>query len=426
LLAIDVSQPESPEVWSTYYGPASWGFSGVENVKGYLYISAYKDWEGFWEIIAPCVDEINHKVYFNSVFPPLDPSLELVPITNGNPKGHYAIGNINDTTYVVLNTVDPVSPSVIKSFITPYEDWPPFRAYDFDDQYLYLFSYLTNDKLGRGLYAVDIFSPDSLPVYAVGDTFGQSNAGEIVSWGKNVYLCDRLLTGGAGGDQSTRLRVFEKARGCKVNMDVNSVILDPKSDVYQIDHNIAINWSISGCPIKVSVRLFEDYITKQFLKSVNKFDNPFLASGSFNWTVAGISADPQNHYYYIEVFARNIEGICDYGYSRVFHIVEERGDAKPGDNPYIGCGLENGGEEKHPMHELNERLSNTGPYYIKLPKAIKFDRNRLEIGVYGCSGSITVLDDIELIVVDSKEGYSSRPSGKESDRWYISCRAAQN
>ncbi len=42
LIAIDISHPDSPEVWSTYYGPGNpgdCGFNGVELVDGYLYVS---------------------------------------------------------------------------------------------------------------------------------------------------------------------------------------------------------------------------------------------------------------------------------------------------------------------------------------------------------------------------------------------------
>ncbi len=109
------------------------------------------------EIIEPSVNETEETVYFSVVRshnhnpPTLEPSIDLVAIPRGKPKGYYAVGTLNDTAHVVLNTVDPLNPTVLKVVQAP-TDYPgseSYRTYDFDDQYLYLFSNLTGDNFGR-------------------------------------------------------------------------------------------------------------------------------------------------------------------------------------------------------------------------------------------------------------------------------------
>ncbi len=147
-------------------------------------------------------------------------------------------------------------------------------------------------------------------------------------------------------------------------------------------------------------------IETQTIASLRKFDEPDLASNSIDWTVEGISADPDSHTYQIICHVWNIEGDYDYCFSNVFEIVEELGSGKGGQIPILGFGLEDGTDRTYPLPGFSNAASDRDRinYWI-FPINPSDNEGEIYLNITGCKDKELFIRSIELIAVDAVPGY---------------------
>jgi len=425
IYAISFRYPANPEAWGYYPGfGQSIGLSpkAIESVGGYLYVEFGAGNHARTEILQPRVYESSESVCFDLIGSDHD-SLVSLPAaadliartsaadaaTRGNPAGCYALGKSDDSTLAVYDISDPVNPEILQEVAPPWSQYDRVGdiaftvfSYAFDDQFLYIGMNRWTDNPWSSVYAFDLYSGSSNPVYAIGDMIiGQDKTASIASWGKHLYYFDR-----ASDDRAYhRLQILEKARGCDPNMSI-AFGPDPIYPAYQISSNVQISWTCTGCPTRVDILLIEDGNASQPIASLKKTEIPDLSAGSIQWQAQGISPDPENHLYEIKLLAWNIEGKSAWRTAPV-RIVEhfEVGEKDP--IPIAAVSLEGGGTEFFPLSGLADQSSaRECPSYLILPDRPTINNGSLSIIVAGCENVQLILTDMALITVDSPENYT--------------------
>ncbi len=426
LVKVNVQYPSDPEIIGYYTGTgASEGARcyAVEAVGGYLYVEFGEPLgiAGYSEIVnsalnAVCTDHdepicLDHELELAARQDPLS-----YHSLRGNPTGYYSVGKTNDSTFVVFNTVDPVNPTPLKEFETPWsrffinddpihgQYWNTMnRAYAFDDQYLYVALRRSSTVPFSSVYVFDIYSPEPEPVYALGDPeIGQYKNGSLASWGKYLYYFDQV----SDVLEYYQLEVYEKATACDPTLDV-AIGPDPIADAYEVGQNVIISWTCTGCPILVGISLVEDINTRQTIDVLRKFDEPNLSANSITWQAEGISPDPDNHTYHIFVEVWNIEGYNAYCSSNHFSIEEELGTGKGGKIPILGYGTDDGKKEEFPLPRLTTLSSNGHQRnYMLFPTNPAAGDGNIILRVDGCKKYVTNFSSMELVAVDATGEYS--------------------
>ncbi|UCF05046.1 MAG: T9SS type A sorting domain-containing protein [bacterium] len=432
VVAINYSNPYDPEVWGTYTGiGTSQGMQcmAVERVGEYLYLEFTTNWNvSKSEIVKPMVDEIAKTVYFDVICTDHDPPLCLYPETDlvgrinpllavplrGNPTGYYSVGKTDDSTFAVFDTSDPANPVPFKIFESP---WSKFwcddpiaggytltyeRSYAFDGQYVYAALRRSTSNPYSAVYVFDLFSPDSTPVYALGDMeIGNFKNGTVASYGRNLYFFDQV----SDSLEYYHLQIFEKSRGCDADVAV-STQLDPNADLYEFGQQATIQWSCTGCPTRIDIKLVEDGTLTRSLGSLLRFDKPDLASNSIQWNVEGISEDYENRTYNIQVLAWNIEGNHDYTYSRAFTIVEELPDPKGGDVPVLGLSGLDGDDRQYPFPGMERMQAGelTHIYWL-LPVKPLLHNGLVTLSIEGGERTNLIIHSPQLLAIDAPESY---------------------
>ena len=258
IIAINFEYPNAPFVAGMYEVPEEVGglpAADIECVDNRLYVlyqggnsSSYSSAHS--EILKPVF--FSGAVYFNSICsdfedpPSLDPNLDLTASSSssllvpaGRPRGYYSFGMTTDSTLVVLNTYDPVDPTVIKEIVVPLSlsgDTPSsnghnITSYCFDDQYIYLTSKRWEWNQYSPIHVYDIYSEGNDPVYSVGDIYslGDDKAGAVETRGKYLYYYDKV----SGDTGEHMLQIFEKVHGCDDNLAIQIGPV-PIADIYEV------------------------------------------------------------------------------------------------------------------------------------------------------------------------------------------------
>lgn len=424
--AVSFYNPSSPEVWGTYTGIGASedrSVTALERVDDYLYVEITGNdlCSCYSEILETTVFDYPGSVYFDVICTDHDDPICFdyefdLTATNGmsyrplrgNPMGYYAAGRMDDTTFAVLNVTDPLTPSVIKTFVTPWSQSDKGgvydlynRSYTFDDQYCYVCVGRWQDNPWSAVYVFDLYDGGTEPIYAMGDMeIGQRKSGTVTSWGEYLYYFDK-----ARDDRDYhRLQIFEKADGCDPNLDV-WIGPDPIADMYEIGQTCVISWTCNGCPTRVAIELVEDGCTTQLIASLRKFDEPNLQASSIDWSVEGISSDPENHVYNINVLAWNIEGAHDDCSSNTFEIVEELGTGGKGKVPIVGYGIDDGEDRTLPLPAFAvETEDQYRENYLVFPENPIVRKGEITLTIQGCEGKDIFINVIELISLDIPEG----------------------
>lgn len=187
---------------------------------------------------------------------------------------------------------------------------------------------------------------------------------------------------------------------CDADYSVD-VVLDANSDIYEIGDAVTINWTCSGCPWKVTVKLSEHDSDSQTLATFDQYETPDLKTGSMQWTAEGINAPYEDHTYSIHVEVQDLAHNLVTGYSRTFEIVEEIPAGKPDPRPVIFLPGEDGDEKRIPLPGIEMQGDESSfDSYCLLPAGIGIDESRLEIGIEAPAQLDCSFDAVELIVAD--------------------------
>ncbi|MBN1883917.1 MAG: T9SS type A sorting domain-containing protein [Candidatus Krumholzibacteriota bacterium] len=179
------------------------------------------------------------------------------------------------------------------------------------------------------------------------------------------------------------------------------VVLDANSDIYEIGDAVTINWTCSGCPWKVTVKLSEHDSETQTLATFDQYETPDLKTGSMQWTAEGINAPYEDHTYSIHVEVQDLAHNLVTGYSRTFEIVEEIPAGKPDPRPVISLSGDDGTDKRIPLPGIEIQGDESSfDSYCLLPDGISIDESRFEIGIEAPAQLDCTFDAIELIVAD--------------------------
>jgi len=429
ILAVWVSSPVSPQLWGSYAGTgatAGEGAIALEAVNGHLYaeFGAGQGWLGnsHTEILKPQVHETEHTVYFDVICTDHDAPMCLAGSTDlvatdrtymlrGNPAGYYALGR-TDSLFAVLNTTNPANPVIIKRIEAPWSKrrslWLYYHpdSYAFDDQYLYCALYRGPGNPWSAVYAFDLCTPDTDAVYAIGDMdIGQYKRGSLASRGRYLYYFDKA----SDAHDYHRLQIFEKARACDPNLQV-AIGPDPIASAYEIDQDVRISWTCSGCPTRVDVKLVEDGIRTTTIASLKKFEHPELAASTILWPAHGISANPNSHSYCLQILAWNIEGVNAWCYSNSFQIVDDIQGGEKGPTPVVEGSLGGGKPMSYPLPGLaTTATEEQNPGYVILPDNIDVLGGEIALDVRTGEDERVSVSTMTLLAVDAPDGYEMLP-----------------
>jgi hypothetical protein len=218
----DISNPTYISTYTATGEAESSEAIAIKSVDEYLYVDfdaldvsvAWGSPDNYTEIINPQVSYNPLTIQFNLVcsdhgtdpacssnFNDLNLATNYYGAVYGNPMGDYIVGKSNDSTTVVFETTDPLNPTAIKVFESPYNQrikyWEiyPYRifsswsaSYSFDDSYLYLSNQRSRSNPWGEIYVFDLYSPDTGAVYVAGDMDIMRKAmGTLLSKGKYLY-----------------------------------------------------------------------------------------------------------------------------------------------------------------------------------------------------------------------------------------------
>ncbi|MBN2184480.1 MAG: hypothetical protein JW746_04045 [Candidatus Krumholzibacteriota bacterium] len=247
------------------------------------------------------------------------------------------------------------------------------------------------------IYAVDLYSPESVPEYACGDlVLGQLKNGTVASSGKCLYYVDKH----SADTDYHMLEIYEKVHGCDPSLEI-AIGPVPIGETYKIGQNVTISWTCNGCPTRVDIKLTEDDINTVTLASLKKYDEPDLACNSITWQATGISSDPDNHYYRIKLYAWNIEGNYAGCWSIPFYIKETISYPKGNPIPIVAYSSSDGGEKNIPLPGLaqTDALDKVESYYTLLDNPID-KSGSITLSVESPSGFDLIIEKMELLAVD--------------------------
>ena len=429
ILAIWVSSPVSPQMWGSYAGTgttAGEGAVALEAVNGYLY-AEFGTGQGrlancHTEILKPQVHETEHTVYFDVICTDHDDPICFAGATDlvatdrtymlrGNPAGYYALGR-TDSLFTVLNTTDPANPTVIKRIEAPWSkrrgDWFYYHpdSYAFDDQYLYCALYRGAGNPWSAVYAFDLCTPDTGAVYAIGDMeIGQYKRGSLASRGRYLYYFDKV----SDAHDYHRLQIFEKARACDPNLQV-AIGPDPIATAYEVDQDVRISWTCSGCPTRIDVKLVEDGIRATTIASLKKFEHPDLAASSILWPAQGISANPNSHSYCLEILAWNIEGSSAQCYSNSFQIVDDIQGGEKEPTPVVEGSIDGGKKQSYPLPGFAPAAGEQeNSDFLILPDNIDVVAGEIALDVRTGEDLRVSVSTMTLLAVDAPDDYQVIP-----------------
>jgi hypothetical protein len=157
--------------------------------------------------------------------------------------------------------------------------------------------------------------------------------------------------------------------------------------------------------MRVDIVVDEGYSNRITLASMNKSDDPNLASGSLRWTIDGISPDHENLIYQIRILAWNIEGDYAEAGSQGFHIVDHIEKDKWGKEPRIE---DVSAEASHILATLpgftGDQDDQERDHYWVFPPTYKSNNGCLSFRLRSCRGKSAIVESIELISLDVAKG----------------------
>ena len=193
---------------------------------------------------------------------------------------------------------------------------PSILSFDADSRFIYATTPVWSDKLDRSLVVFDVWAEGPEALFAAGDTLGSNSGGLVKSQGKYVYLFDMFKPRGAAQSKS-RLRVFEKANGCKPD-PIAPVRLTPDVDAFKLGEEMAVIWAV-GCPITVDVAVVQDGSITAAISS-QTYGIADDVAYSTTWEVPQLAPDLENHTYQIRVIATYESGPPATFFSKPFRI----------------------------------------------------------------------------------------------------------
>ena len=333
-------------MWGSYTGfglTENFGIAAIEAFGDYLFIEFPKSYpNNYTEIIRPEINECLRTINYNVICTDHDSPICLNSETDyvatvysewplrGNPAGCYSLGEINDTTLAIFNTIDPANPEIMKTVEVPLNTNAnnvfAIRSYTFDEKYLYVSVKRGENTPWSLIYAFSLNDSDLAPKYRLGDLNLYSDnrrKGTVFSWGPYLLYYDICPA-----SEYHRLEVYKKAfYDCNVAYNLNANI-SSITGTYNADQTVDISWCVEGCLDRAEIFLIEDLDKTDTLVSYRKYSDSDFETGELGWNVHGISPDVENHYYNIKVVTQNIEGIHKEKIFNSFNIETQSGDTQ--------------------------------------------------------------------------------------------------